>query len=308
VAAARRTGLIVAAAALLLAIGGLVAWGLRDSDPFVACLGAGDDAARAACLEPQFDAAARSNGTATVLARLYALSIDGAIDDCHMLAHHFGHAAYPAFRDVAAAFRAGSGVCRYGYYHGVVEAAIGNVEYAHHHHAGAVANETSPQEPFDVTRVCPALLDEGSLYSQCIHSVGHGMMHRFAYDAERALTECGKLDHSDEADHVGLSEFELCMNGVFMENVMRHMELDDASFRASAASACAPPLMLPAWMLEACHERIGEVAMYYYGHDMTRATLLCQGVADAPGASDACEKGAADELRSRDADREGGFR
>lgn len=256
------------------------------SEETLACISLGSNPERARCLEPSFRSAVQSGNTAAALAEMIELFQSGLIDDCHMFAHHLGHVAFEEVADFVPAMRAGGPRCANGYYHGVVESALHNPSAAGHEH----------HTQLDISRFCSPFRRESKIYDGCVHGLGHGLMHRFGHDVLQSLDMCKQLS--------GDYERERCQGGVFMENSMQYLELDEELYQQMAPAACSG-LPLSRDLLELCYDQIGEVAMFYYEHDLARATELCAAIEESWGRS-ACTEGAQDELETINLERKGG--
>lgn len=276
-------GLTVVAVAAALAVAGLARWNtkrLQASAP-TECIRLATHADRVRCLAPYFHAAARSGQTKAALRTLMDLVRHGELDDCHHLAHDFGHVGFEVQGSLAAAIRAGDAGCLNGYYHGVVEAAV--------HHAAS-------QGPLEIAGMCTELRGDGPAYDACVHGLGHGLMHVSGDDVMESRQKCATLPDDYARQR--------CVGGVYMENSMRYLDLDDARYRAWAPHAC-DGLALPPAERDACIGQIGEIAMFYYRHDLMAALGICRAVGGGPDTS-ACERGARGELETSKLERRPG--
>ena len=247
-----------------------------------------------ACLEPYYRAMAERGAGVQAMEDLQQLSASGAFDDCHMLAHHYAHIAYQVRGDFEAVFRDGSSKCNDGYYHGVVEAAFyalatGTNELPTHHGAGQPAS-TALQDgplPAEVMGLCEPFLEDARLYFECVHGIGHGLMYTYEHDVTRSLPGCAHF-----ADP-GLAEY--CRDGVFMENVLRFLPLDEADFEKFAGTAC-DGLDLDDDDFGACYFNIGEIATIYMKHDGLKATSFCNDLDASRQAKESCTTGVSHEM------------
>jgi cytochrome c553 len=156
-----------------------------------------------ACYEQAYGNLAYYQGPKVALAQFeQAIAKPGAIEgNCHRIAHAIGAASLSRFKGkVGPAFAAGTAACWSGYYHGVVERALVDVD-----------DDELPQA---ARGMCddPDLRNGPSftLY-QCVHGLGHGLMIYTRYDMPRSLATCDKL--ADSWDQTS------CTGGVFMENL-----------------------------------------------------------------------------------------
>jgi hypothetical protein len=283
----RRTMIGLTAAAAVIAVIGTVAglsrWthrrlhGLNPAE----CVRLATHAERARCLEPYFRAAARSGQTRTALRTLMDLVRTGSLDDCHHLAHDFGHIGFDVSGNLAAAIRAGDADCLNGYYHGVVEAAV---------------MQNASEGRLDIAGMCDELRDDGTAYDACVHGLGHGLMHVSGDDVMQSRRTCATLPDQYARQR--------CVDGVYMENSMRYLHLDDTHYRASAPRAC-DGLALPPVERETCNGQIGEIAMFYYRHDLEAALGICRAIGIQTDES-SCEHGARGELETSKLERRPG--
>lgn len=234
------------------------------------CVRLATHAEQARCLDPYFHDAVRSGRTREALGQLADLVRAGSLDDCHHLAHDLGHVEFDIHGNLPAAIRAGGADCLNGYYHGVVEAAV--------HRAAA-------QGPLEIGGMCRELQGEAMAYDGCVHGLGHGLMLVYN-DVMRARRMCDALP-----DRYARRR---CVGGVYMQNSMRFLDLDDARYRATAPRAC-DGLPLPADERALCSGQIGEIAMFYYRHDLNNALRICRLIANRTD-EDSCTRGARDEL------------
>ena|GEM_PF-3740686 len=254
-----------------------------DLDTSVAadCVKRGTDTEQTRCLKRYSHDAARSGKTRAALHTLTKFVRTGMLDDCHHLAHDLGHAEFEIQGNFISAIRAGDASCLKGYYHGVVTAAV--------HHAASMGR-------LDVAKMCTALDGDDAAYDGCVHGLGHGLMSLFE-DMTRARQACASLSGAA----VGR-----CIDGLFMENAMRYIDLSEEDYRRSAPRACDRPT-LPKAEVDLCNMEIGEIAMFHYRHDLPAALELCRAIEDR-SASGACEQGARQELKTWERGRQEGRR
>ncbi len=243
------------------------------------CVVLDSTAAQLACLEPLFEEALAADDQRGFLLQLHSLDVDGTIDDCHIFAHHFGHAAfhYEYRHDLTRTFLLGEGVCSNGYYHGVVESAIGGDKTPGPH------DHVLPD--VDLAHLCDGLLTDPQRYDACVHGVGHGLMYKHDHDITESLEHCQEL-LTAQARH-------RCDGGVFMQNAMNYLELEEAAYEQAAPLACEG-LSLTATHFSLCYLNIGEIGMFYYKHDLARTQQLCDRISNAAGRAE-CHQGAKDE-------------
>lgn len=124
--------------------------------------------------------------------------------DCHQRVHKVGRLSYELKGNDA--FSVPNGECMSGYTHGVTEA------YFNKNGTNNLAKSLG--------LICRGK-QNGFYAHQCFHGVGHGLMAYNDYDLPAALKGCGTLppNHSNK---------ESCYTGVFMENVVGAISIDEA--------------------------------------------------------------------------------
>jgi hypothetical protein len=249
-----------------------------------------------ACLEPYYRAMAQHGAGLQVLHDLQQLSATGAFDDCHMLAHHYGHIAYQLRGEFVTTFQDGTEACNGGYYHGVVEAAFyavatGRDELPTHHQIG-YAPATLPLDcppSFRATGLCEALKQGPErLYSECVHGIGHGLMYYYEHDVMRSLPGCAQFSEPRLAQY--------CRDGVFMENVLQFVPLAETDFVERARTAC-DGLTLEGDDFRNCYVNIGEIATIYLRHNRPKAMSFCFFLDASQEARSWCATGVSQEMR-----------
>jgi mono/diheme cytochrome c family protein len=156
-----------------------------------------------ACYEQAYGNLAYYEGPQVALERFeQAIAKAGAVEgNCHRIAHSIGAASLERFKGkVGPAFAAGTAACWSGYYHGVVERALVDVE--------------DDELPAATRAMCDDPdLRRGPTFTlyQCVHGLGHGLMIYTGYDMPRSLKTCDAL--ADAWDQTS------CTGGVFMENL-----------------------------------------------------------------------------------------
>jgi len=259
-------------AAAVLAVAGITLW-IRPSlksSVLADCAVLATHAEQTRCLDPYFQNASRSGKTRATLRTLTELVRAGVLDDCHLLAHDFGHVGFEVQGSLATAMRAGDASCLNGYYHGVVEAALHRAAF---------------EKKLAIADMCMNLRGDDLAYDACDHGLGHGLMHMLG-DVMQSRQDCTSLRGSYDRQR--------CVDGVLMENSMRYLDLDDAHYRQSAPRACAG-LSLSHAELDSCDEEIGEIALFHYKHDLNAAFEICQAIGNISDDA-ACERGAREEL------------
>jgi hypothetical protein len=171
------------------------------------------------------------------------------MNDCHVMAHAVGHAAWRKAQDLPGAFRACSTNCVQGCWHGVLEAAM----------------KDSGKTPAEALAFCDAL-GKGTLERrQCLHGVGHGIMHQRRADLKAAVGACESLD--------GRYESEQCLGGLWMQWAHFPVHEGPAAFRRQAPELCDG---VRQDLLGKCAHAVGGAAMFAHAHDEAAARAVCR--------------------------------
>ena len=142
--------------------------------------------------------------------------------NCHSIGHKLGRLGFKIYKDIPAAFQAGSDPCDYGYLHGVIE--------------GASADFSDDELRAAMTSLCAGTGDATNHgYRQCIHGLGHAAARRVNNDLPRAMDFCRAFYTPPPAGATpapagseGTEEvlFRLCVTGVSMEWNTQRKALD----------------------------------------------------------------------------------
>ena len=183
----------------------LIAAGCSGGDEEAAAVPAceGADSIDLACQEHYYAELVRSEGVDAAFAGLkVAFDEHGFIRaGCHPIVHAIGNAAVERYGSLGEAFSRGDPFCSAGYYHGVTEQLVSELE---------------PDElAQSANGVCDHLggHERHSIYHRnCAHGLGHGFMVVAQNRLPRALGTCDGLTDDWERRS--------CYGGAFMENVM----------------------------------------------------------------------------------------
>lgn len=125
-----------------------------------------------------------------------ALSKIGTINDCHFVSHEIGHVAFKKNPNIISNLIGMDGsMCRGGYFHGVL---------ASYFHA---IKENNEQFPNDVNLVCDELIGSSN-YQDCVHGLGHGLVHYYDNNLNSSLEVCHEMSFYQNI---------LCVKGVMMQ-------------------------------------------------------------------------------------------
>jgi hypothetical protein len=211
--------------------------------------------ARAQCVTPWLDdiVARKSAGAALQAAEGLVKSGVMNVNDCHIMGHAIGHASWRKERDLGRAFRACTSACIQGCMHGAVEAFM----------IDGPEGKTSPAQ---VRAFCDQLGGANSLERrQCLHGLGHGIMHQYRKDLTEAANACEKVGGRREAD--------LCLGGLWMQWAHFRIHQGAEAYGKAATAMCDG---VRAEHLPECARAVGGGAMFATGHDPAKSAAICQ--------------------------------
>jgi plastocyanin len=125
-------------------------------------------------------------------------NVEPLIGQCHLRAHFLGRIAARLFGISAIDERTLDTRCQFGFYHGVIEASLGDIgddETMKAFAARCLRNDISPMQ---------------SIF--CEHVIGHGLMVYHNYDLPCALQKCAEIVSNDLGRR-------MCYHGAYMENI-----------------------------------------------------------------------------------------
>ena len=161
-------------------------------------------------------------------------------ENCHVLFHFLGQAAYKKYGDVTETIRQGSPACFAGFYHGTLEG------YFIENDLSAYTEADTAKLKEKIPTIC---LEEKALvhkdYLECLHGLGHAFM--FATDGELplALQLCDTLGEGEKASW--------CYSGAFMENSTSTTNPDHPSKYLKAEDPLYPCGILQDRYLSTCY-------------------------------------------------------
>ena len=211
-------------------------------------------AARAQCLTPWLDDIVMRSSVAAALDAAEGLVKAGRmnVNDCHIMGHAIGHASWRKERDLGRAFRACTSACIQGCMHGTVEAFM----------IDGPESETTPPR---VRAFCDSLGAASLERRQCLHGLGHGIMHQYRKDLPGAANACESLGGRYEAD--------LCLGGVWMQWTHFRVHQGTEAYAAAAPTMCEGVSLAH---LPECARAVGDGAMFASGHDLAKSAGICQ--------------------------------
>lgn len=213
-----------------------------------------DGSSRLLCYSQFFGKVAENQeNNSNALELSIALSKIGLIDDCHFVSHEVGHVAFNENPDVIGNLIGMDGtMCRGGYFHGVLAAYFHDVQ------------EDGESFPSDYDTVCNDLIGTSN-YQDCIHGLGHGLVHYFDEDLDSSLQMCHDMSFYQNR---------LCMKGVMMQytdNVLtRHGITED-----TVSNLCNETQLNDTDFIE-CSMSIGTTLAFFTNHDFDEAAKSCQ--------------------------------
>ena len=242
---------------------------------FEICLATEDPHRRTASFGSYFQSLTKLRSAEIAIARAQELKHQGALDDCHIIAHYVGEANLDKHdSDLGKALA----TCPTGCLHGCIH--------------GAVQTYVSRKDSFEsfiaeLDHVCDVVQHDARLQRQCIHGVGHGFLTGNFLPLGAALAACRKF---------GTKHEETCLGGVFMENMRQYVELSPDELTKAIPDICRDAVSTnDATHTRLCVDSIGEGLMFHTGHDLRRSLESCDRVAHAH--RDVCKRAAIAEAR-----------
>ena len=182
-----------------------------------------------------------------------ALSKLGAIDDCHFVSHEIGHVAFNERPNVVENLIGMDGtMCRGGYFHGVLSA------YFHDE------QEKNKSLPSDYKVICNELIGTSN-YQDCVHGLGHGLVHYFGEDLNSSLEKCHDMSFYQNR---------LCMKGVMMQytdNVLTRQGINSDT----VSNLCNESKLDSIDFVE-CSMSIGTTLAFFTDHDFNEGANSCE--------------------------------
>jgi hypothetical protein len=210
--------------------------------------------ARAQCVAPWLDDIVMRQSAPAALDAAEGLVKSGVmnVNDCHIMGHAVGNAIWRKERNLERAFRSCTSACLQGCMHGAVEAFV----------IDGPEGQTSPPR---VRVFCDSLGMHSLERRQCLHGLGHGIMHVYRKDLKAATDACETVGGRHEAD--------LCLGGLWMQ--WAHFRIH----QGAAAYAQAAPTMCDGVrdaLLPECARAVGGGAMFASGHDPAKSGAICR--------------------------------
>jgi hypothetical protein len=214
------------------------------------------DVGQANCYRDYFRAVMVRDGADVAVAEVFERSAtdEFVAADCHQITHDLGEDAVDHYDSLGEALAFEASACWSGYYHGVVE------------------TEMSQLDDEELLTTLPSVCEDAAqdrysfTHYNCVHGVGHGLMLRFKSDLWTVIPYCETL----EADPW---EVRSCLGGSFMQNVVSGQEGEAATFRDD--DLLYPCTALPGTYREECLLMQTSWALDQSNYDHATVFALC---------------------------------
>jgi len=181
-----------------------------------------------------------------------ALAKIRTIDDCHFVSHEIGHASFVKNQDVAKSLQGMDGtICRGGYFHGVLASYFHNIKGS---------GDSFPQK---LNTICDDLIGTSN-YQDCIHGLGHGLVHYYGENLESSLDMCHQMS---------FYQTRLCVKGVMMQYTDDKLTREGIS-QENISNLCDPLSLDKLDYLE-CGMSIGTTLAFVSNHEFKKGYDLC---------------------------------
>ena len=212
-----------------------------------------DDTSRLLCYSQFFGkVAANEEDNSNALELSIALSKLGAIDDCHFVSHEVGHVAFEENPNVIENLMGMDGsMCRGGFFHGVLASYFHDIK------------EIEGPFPSSYKIVCDDLIGSSN-YQDCIHGLGHGLVHYFRDDLNSSVELCHEMSFYQNR---------LCMKGVMMQytdNILIREGLSEDTI-----SNLCNESELDELDYQECSMSVGTTVAFHTNHDLEEGKKSC---------------------------------
>ncbi|MBT8251343.1 MAG: thrombospondin type 3 repeat-containing protein, partial [Nitrosopumilus sp.] len=186
-----------------------------------------------------------------------ALSKIGTIDDCHFVSHEVGHVAFTENPNVIENLIGMDGtMCRGGYFHGVI------ASYFHE------VTETGEPFPSSYNTLCDELIGSSN-YQDCVHGLGHGLVHFYGDDLKSSVELCNEMSFYQDI---------LCTRGVMMQytdNVLTRQGIS----KEAISNLCSES-ELDNLDYQECSMSIGTTLAFFTNHNFDEGKSICELIGD----------------------------
>jgi hypothetical protein len=182
---------------------------------------------------------------------------------CHQVTHYLGREEFFRTHSVPVSFHNASSACHGGSYHGIIE---GYFKYK------GISLLDTPALESNIRSVCGKSSDyeKATIYSECVHGIGHAMMFITSNELPESLAFCDSL--------LSRSDQTTCYGGVFMENSSSSTNLDHPTKYLKADDALYPCDSLEERYLETCYSYQSSYFSRIAQFDWTKVDALCQSI------------------------------
>ena len=218
------------------------------------CAEMDDGSARLLCYSQFFGTITQNEeNNSDALELSIVLSKIGLIDDCHFVSHEVGHVSFIERPNVIENLIGMDGtMCRGGYFHGVLAAYFHDVQ------------ENNKSFPSDYKEICNELIGSSN-YQDCVHGLGHGLVHYFNEDLSSSLEMCHNMSFYQDR---------LCVKGVMMQytdNVLTRQGIT----KDVVSNLCNESELDSVDFVE-CSMSVGTTLAFFTNHDMDKGSELCK--------------------------------
>lgn len=225
------------------------------------CMEMSDGTSRLLCYSQFFGKVTYNEDTnAHALELAIALSKIGVLDDCHFVSHEIGHTAFKEKPDVITNLLGMDGtMCRGGYFHGVLASYFHNIK------------ENGEPFPAEYNTICDDLIGSSN-YQDCIHGLGHGLVHYFDEDLDSSLKLCHNMSFYQNR---------LCVKGVMMQYTDNVLTRDSVS-KSVISNICDASKLEYLDYVE-CSMSVGTTLAFFSNHDYDEGSKICNIIENKSG-------------------------
>jgi len=217
------------------------------------CARMNDNTPRLLCYSEFFEKVTENeeqNSNAIELA--IALSKINTIDDCHFISHQIGHTAFMKNPDVIGNLKGmDASMCRGGYFHGVMASYFHNLK------------ESGESFPTSYNTMCDDLIGSSN-YQDCLHGLGHGMVHYFDGNLNKTLEMCHEMSFYQSI---------LCTKGVMMQFTDNSLTRQGIS-ENTLSNLCNESELQRLDFVE-CSMSLGTTLSFFTNHDYEEGANFC---------------------------------
>ncbi len=218
-----------------------------------------------------YDLEIEEENTVDTLELALTLTKLGAVDDCHFTSHNIGHSAYEKNPNIYENLRDMDGsICRGGFYHGTMAAYFHDLK-------------ESGEDLDSYKTICNVFIGSPN-YTKCIHGLGHGLVHYYLDDLNKAINAC---------DQMSLYQGNICVGGVFMQYTDNELARS-TSLENTVKNTCSESELRIFDYLQ-CRQNLGVTIAFYTNHNLEEGSKLCDLITDDQG-KQYCHRGLETEI------------